>query len=263
MSFIFFNDLERPLIGASLIPSCSYLISSLLVVDILNEEFFFSKKLFIKTKNASGMEWGIDGDLSSRGTSGTMSLSYSDPSGLTLEKLRMKVSSNCLSTRLSHSQIDGRVLGQVSYRVANDLKLVACIEDGRVEPGKPLHSFGKLGFDYSLKDKVAAQGDIDIINGPSVQGSFFCQLRFLQIGGEFMWNTHMDDKNSKPELVDLNVGGAIIGADWFTSIRTTNLFSNIRVGYTSVLSKTLNFGALVNYRVFQNQQSVLIGGLWR
>jgi hypothetical protein len=38
------------------------------------------------------MEWGIDGDLSSRGTSGSMSLSHSDPSGLTLEKLRMKVS---------------------------------------------------------------------------------------------------------------------------------------------------------------------------
>jgi hypothetical protein len=160
-------------------------------------------------------------------------------------------------------QIDGRVLGQVSYRVANDFKLVACIEDGRVEPGKPLHSFGKLGFDYSLKDKIAAQGDVDIINGPSIQGSLFCQLKFLQIGGEFMWNSHLDDKNINPELVDLNVGGAIVGADWFASVRTTSLFSNIRVGYTCVLSKTLNFGALVNYRVFQNQQSVLIGALWR
>lgn len=160
-------------------------------------------------------------------------------------------------------QTDGRVLGQASFQTTSNLKLVACIEDGRVEPGKPLHSFGKLGFDYCHKDKVSAQGDVDIVNGPSIQGSFLCQLRFLQIGGEFMCNTHLEDKNSKPELVDLNVGGAFVAPDWFASVRTTNLFSNIRVGYTCVLSRTLNFGALVNYRVFQNQQSVLIGALWR
>lgn len=37
------------------------------------------------------MEWAVDGDLSSRGTSGTISLSYRDPTGFNLEKLRMKV----------------------------------------------------------------------------------------------------------------------------------------------------------------------------
>jgi hypothetical protein len=110
---------------------------------------------------------------------------------------------------------------------------------------------------------MSAQADVDIVNGPSVQGSFLCQLRFLQLGGEFMCNTHLEEKNSKPELVDLNVGGAFIAPDWFASVRTTNLFKNVRVGYTCVLSRTLNFGALVNYRVFQNQQSVLIGALWR
>jgi hypothetical protein len=62
-----------------------------LIADILNEEYFFSKKLFIKTKNKAGMEWAVDGDLSSRGTSGTISLSYRDPTGFNLEKLRMKV----------------------------------------------------------------------------------------------------------------------------------------------------------------------------
>jgi spore coat protein U-like protein len=78
-----------------------------------------------------------------------------------------------------------------------------------------------------------------------------------------MCNTHLEEKINKPELVDFNVGAAFVAPDWFASVRTANLFSNIRVGYTCVLSKTLNFGALVNYRVFQNQQSVLIGALWR
>jgi hypothetical protein len=66
-------------------------------LEILNEEYFFSKKLFIKTKNTTGMVWAVDGDLSARGTSGTISLSYKDPTGLNLEKLRMKVDSSLCS----------------------------------------------------------------------------------------------------------------------------------------------------------------------
>lgn len=190
-----------------------------------------------------------------------MALSYKDPSGFHLEKIRLKV--GFFPHLLILSQTDGRVLAQVSCEATDELKFIACIEDGRVEPGKPLHSFGKLGMDYCYQDRFSAQADLDIVNGPSIQGSLFSQLRFLRFGGEFMCNTHLEDKNSKPELVDLNIGGAIVGSDWFASIRTTNLFSNIRVGYTCLISKTMNFGALVNYRVFQNQQSVLIGAVWR
>ena len=142
------------------------------------------------------------------------------------------------------------------------MKVTACIEDGRVEPGKPLHSFGKLGFDGSIRESLMLQGDVDVINGPTVQGSLLFKLLFLQIGGEMMCNTHYESK-SKLELLDLNIGGSITGPDWFTSIRTTNLFSTIRVGYSCNLSKSINFGALVNYRVFQNQQSLLLGILWK
>lgn len=106
------------------------------------------------------------------------------------------------------------------------------------------------------------QGDVDVVNGPTIQGSLLFKFMFLQLGGEFLANTHLENKY-KPELIDLNIGGAITGIDWFTSVRTTNLFSTIRVGYTCALSKSLNFGALVNYRVFQNQQSLLFGVLWK
>lgn len=57
----------------------------------MNKEYFFSKKLFIKTKNLSNIEWDVEGDISSRGTTASMSISYIDPIGFELEKLRLKV----------------------------------------------------------------------------------------------------------------------------------------------------------------------------
>jgi hypothetical protein len=95
------------------------------------------------------------------------------------------------------TQSNGRILGEASYVVNDKFKLVTCIEDGRVEPGKPLHSFGKLGVDYTTAlgtttgNNLAAQLDVDIVNGPSIQGAALFSFPYFRIGGEFLCNTHV------------------------------------------------------------------------
>lgn len=50
--------------------------------------------------------------------------------------------------------------------------LTSYVEDGRQEPGKPLRSFGILGMNFlSPSGAVAVQGDIDVVNGPTLYGS--------------------------------------------------------------------------------------------
>mmetsp|Transcript_16776 Transcript_16776/g.25209 ORF Transcript_16776/g.25209 Transcript_16776/m.25209 type:complete len:292 (-) Transcript_16776:82-957(-) len=226
----FFSDIERPLLG------------------LLNDGFFFSKKISVKTKNAAGVEWSVDGDLSSRGSQGSMSIAYNDPAGLSIEQMRIRT--------------DGRVLGEASFQVSDSFKLTACIEDGRQEPGKPLYSFGKLGLDYCVEN-FSAQTDLDVVNGPSLQGCALLSFPYLRLGGEFLCNTHLEDKRKHPELLDLNVGMSVLGSEWAASVRTTNLLGNIRLGYLCNISRTVDVGVMVDYRILYNDQSLLVGGIYR
>ena len=83
--------------------------------------------------------------------------------------------------------------------MTEEVKLIACIEDGRVETGRPLHSFGKIGMDYTTtissqngtENNVAAQLDIDVVNGPSLQGTALFAAPRFRVGGEFLFNTHV------------------------------------------------------------------------
>jgi hypothetical protein len=145
------------------------------------------------------------------------------------------------------------------------MKLTACIEEGRHEPGKPVHSFGKIGIDYESKD-MTLSSDIDLINGPSLQGcvllTFFNRLK---IGGEFLCNTHFDEKE-KPEIIDCNIGVSLLhGTDTSLSMRTLDLFDVFRFGYIQhrIGSADLDLGVRVDYRVRSNHQRLSLGGKWR
>jgi hypothetical protein len=59
-------------------------------------------------------------------------------------------------------QTDGRMFAEASYLINNNLKCTACIEDGRQEPGKPLHSFGKLGESTSILCKNYSRVKINL-----------------------------------------------------------------------------------------------------
>jgi hypothetical protein len=118
-----------------------------------------------------------------------------------------------------------------------------------------------IGFDF-LSANVAVQGDVDVVNGPSVQSSAMLTTKYVNIGGEFLCNTHLEDKRKGMELIDLNVGILINGPDWKTSFRTANLFCNYRVGFICNISNTVDLGAQVNYRIDNSHQSVMIGAKW-
>jgi hypothetical protein len=133
-----------------------------------------------------------------------------------------------------------------------------------MEPGKPVHSFGKIGIDYEASD-MTVSADVDIINGPSVQGCALLNFyKRLNIGGEFLCNTHFDEKE-KPEIIDCNVGISFNTTDLSLSVRTVDLFDIFRFGYVqrNVAALDLDLGARVDYRIRNNHQRLTLGGKWR
>lgn len=161
-------------------------------------------------------------------------------------------------------QTNGCLLAEIATPLSPTLKLTACIEDGRQEPGKPVHSFGKIGVDYERPD-MTISADVDIINGPSVQGCALLNFHNrLRIGGEFLCNTHFDEKE-KAEIIDCNIGASLNISDVTLSVRTVDLFDIFRFGYVQrrVASLDLDLGAQVNYRIRNNHQRLTLGGKWR
>lgn len=87
---------------------------------------------------------------------------YKHPSGISLDKLEFKT--------------DGRILGEASLDVDSKLKLWVSAEDGRQDVGKPIKSHGKLGVEYVSPGVLVAQSDVDVVNGPTVNGSAVLSL---------------------------------------------------------------------------------------
>lgn len=129
------------------------------------------------------------------------------------------------------------------------------------EPGRPLHSFGKLGVEYTVP-VLAVTADVDVVNGPTMNASALIKKYSFSGGFDLQYNTHLEDKNLPPEIVDFNVGMAYQGSDWSSFLRTTELLTNIRGGYLHKVTKAVDVAALFDYRLKTNYQKLAVGTSW-
>jgi hypothetical protein len=153
---------------------------------------------------------------------------------------------------------DGRLLAELSLKLSSSSKMTISTEDGRQEPGKPLHSVGKLGLEMALPN-LNADMDIDVVNGPLVHGSLLYKYGNIRVGGEALVNTHAEDKDQTVEFADMNFGMSYSGLDWTLIARTTNSLENMRVGYLHNFSPALVLVSQVDYHLKSNAQKIAFG----
>jgi hypothetical protein len=156
-------------------------------------------------------------------------------------------------------QTDGRVFLEAALKFDETKTLTACVEDGRQEPGKAFRSYGKLGLNYYSK-YLNFFSDIDIVNGPTISSNLICKYdNQIHIGGEVMVNTHLEERDQKPEFVDINFGCTYFGLDWIGSIKTSDLLNNLHLGYLHQISDQVTVGGLIDYKMKSNYQTISVG----
>lgn len=151
---------------------------------------------------------------------------------------------------------------EASYQVTDSTKLLVSAEDGRQEPGKPLHSFGKIGAEYILP-RLALTADVDVVNGPTIRASALGKSGLFKGGFDLQYNSHLEDRELSPELVDFNFGMSCKGSDWSAFAKTTELLSSIRGGYLHKVSENVAAAAIFDYRLKTNYQKITFGASWR
>jgi hypothetical protein len=125
-----------------------------------------------------------------------------------------------------------------------------------------MQSYGKLGLDFS-SPMIDMSGDVDIVNGPVLSAGFFVRSDAVRVGGELVYNTHWEDKDQRAEVLDADLGASVDGPDWTASVRTSDLFNNIRLAYVHRMSETLSLGSQVDYRLRSNYQTLSAGLQWK
>lgn len=228
--------------------------------------YFQTKRVLLNIKNKSGVVFNHQSELLPKGHMfGSITVSYK-PENASVALDRFGVKS------------DGRIILDAAMKLNQNLKLTVSAEDSRQEPGKPLHSFGKLGFEYknnktSVLPFVFAN-DVDVVNGPILRSSFVASIQnVLKFGVQGVINMHMDDKlltnnlsnidsafnSSTPEIVDLSLTSAYKGDGWLASLKTRDYMKFMRVCYIQNISPTLDVGAQIDYGLKVNTQKFHVG----
>jgi hypothetical protein len=200
--------------------------------------------VFVKTKNESDREVTTQGELSPKGATGSLSINRLG-SPLSLDNLRIRS--------------DGRVLVEGSLQTSSVSKLTVAAEDGRQEPGKPVQSFGKLGCELKLP-RIGSTFDVDVVNGPLFSASaLFTPAQNVYFGMEGLFNSHLEDKDRSPEIIDFNMGIQYLGPNWTAAARSFDSMNTLKMAYVHVLSPTVTIGSHVDYRKKTNSQKLSLG----
>lgn len=154
------------------------------------------------------------------------------------------------------------MLAEASYKLSTPLKFTLSVEDGRQEPGKPLHSFGRIGAQYATNSLVV-DADVDVVNGPTIRTSAMLRKYSVLLGFDLQYNTHFEDKSMTPEVLDCNLGVGVEGKGWHFVVKTMEMLSSLRVGYFHKVNTDFTAGVMVDYRLKTNYQKIVLGSKWR
>jgi hypothetical protein len=161
------------------------------VKDLLEEDYFYTQRLNIKTTNASNLSWLTKGEMSHKGVNASMTATKKGEV-ISLDKLRVKS--------------DGKVTLEGSLKTNEFSKFTMGMEDGHQERGKPLYSYGTLGVELSMPS-LCGSAVVDVVNGPVLKANMMVNLNSVwKVGGEATVNSRYEEKDQMPEVSDINVG---------------------------------------------------------
>mgnify|MGYP003385142633 CR=1 FL=1 len=227
--------------------------------DFFEDGFFSSKKLLVKVKNSAGVALNFESNIEPRGTMvSSISSSYKSGNSVSLEKF-------CIKS-------DGRVSMEACMKLNDATKLTVAAEDSRQEPGKPVYSFGKLGFEYRIP-LCTITSDVDVVNGYALRSSIITNYSAFKLGAQCVISgqsrenaTRLEHKQASggatdrvPELLDLSFVSSYKGGGWDASVATRNFLKTLRVSYLQTLSPTVDVGAQVDYGILVNSHKFNIG----
>lgn len=220
--------------------------------EILEDDYLSCKRFYFSSTNEDKTNVTVEGELGNKGTTAAVSIQNKGNYMIDLDRLRVKS--------------DGRISLEASLKANDNLKFIMAAEDGKHEPGRPLQSFGKIGSEIVLGN-TNVNIDIDVVNGPLIKGSLIQSYNSIgkwKLGGEAIINTKFDEnKASRPELVNLSIGGLYKQQSYSVYFRSIENFSTFRLCYLHKLNSIISVSTMIDLNYKLNQQKMIFGGVYK
>ena len=220
---------------------------------LIEDDYSFTNKFSMSTTNPMGIEVSTEGELSEKGPLGSITATCKGPI-LSLDNLSI------------HS--NGKLNAKASLKTNAVSTFFVSAGDERIEPGKSLQSFGKLGAVFATPSYYV-NADVDVVNGPLLHASASYLYKKWRLGGETVINTHLEknyhvdekDKSSSAAkfISDLNLGVAYTEPAWSMTVKTIDLLSCLRISYLHTISPKLSVGTQLDYKLKANAQKIILG----
>lgn len=178
--------------------------------NLLKDDYNFDRKFKLSQKASNGVAFTTEGVLTAKGT--------------TEGKLSAKFKIDSVSVDKLQTTTSGRINAEVSIKDAlPGLSVGVKVEDGVAGSGNPA---GSVNATYKYQN-ITAFAEVDVVDGPTIYDSVTCEYQNFTVGAEVKVNTHLDDKDSKPALVDANAVVAYQGKDFHVSLATVDMLKKL------------------------------------
>jgi len=222
------------------------------IQSVAEDNFKINHTLVVHHQTPNGVIWKTQGEFRPKAIFASVGMKYNHPSGIALKNLEFRT--------------DGQIVISNEVPLSRNLQLTVDIEDGRYEPGnRPDVSHGKLGCIGSFPNWLTFSSNIDALNGPTINSNFTLKpfpkfFPQLLIGGDFVYNTGLDDDKTKSSLTTYDFVGAYLGYDWFGVLRSVNRLSGLNFSLFHKLTPNTVMTTILEGDVRHNTQKLTIAG---
>jgi len=154
-------------------------------LDLLNQEYFFDRKIKLVATSLQGTKTTVEGILKPKGTSGTLTAKFSPYSNINIEKLQVGVDGRF---KVEANLVDDAIKGA---------KFIVKAEDGGGRDNS-----GEAAVEY-VRNNVRVDASVNVSGGPILYSAVTYEKKNFTVGAEVKVNTMLQE-NGTAAVEDLN-----------------------------------------------------------
>lgn len=221
--------------------------------DLLNKEYHGNRKLKVTTKTANGVTFTTDGKMAGNSSVlGSLSAKFKHSSGIRINKLAVN----------THGRVNGEVFMD---DVVDGATLNVKFEDGNAgqdAKGKDYGQSGSFGIDYA-DSSMTVGANFDVVNGPTVDlNAVFSATDEILVGGNFKYNTGLDDDSGAADIEDYGIALGYSGSDFSAVLNAGKMFKQMDLSVLHQVDGDTSVAVKASYNTGSQKKSLTLGGSW-
>lgn len=221
--------------------------------DILTKDYHGDRKLKVTTKTSNDVTFTTEGKMvNNSSVLGSLSAKFKHSSGIRINKLAVN----------THGRVNGEIFMD---DVVDGATVNVKFEDGNAGQnlgGKDYKQSGSVGIDYA-DNSMTVGANFDVVNGPTVNlNTVFAATDEILLGGNFKYNTGLDEDSGSADVEDYGVAVGYAGADFDAVLNAGKMFKQVDLSVLHRVDNDTTVAVQASYNTGSQTKGLTLGGSW-